>query len=112
MYVFFLFRYLKVNNHASNPFYATLFSRPEYIFMQNDFQKEQYNFYVKGLQAESCDKTMVGEHHEHSIFENLLLNARTRLSFVYYWPQTIQIMFFPGYLISFLGYLLFEQKKS
>lgn len=56
MYVFFLFRYLKVNNHASNPFYATLFSRPEYIFMQNDFQKEQYNFYVKGLQAEFCDK--------------------------------------------------------
>lgn len=111
MYVFFLFRYLKVNNHASNPFYATLFSRPEYIFMQNDFQKEQYNFYVKGLQAESCDKTMVGEHHEHSIFENLLLNARTRLSFVYYWPQTIQIMFISR-LLNFFSWLpSFRAKK-
>lgn len=76
--------------------------------MQNDFQKEQYNFYVKGLQAEFCDKTMVGEHHEHSIFENSLLNARTRLSFVYYWPQ---IMFISRLLNSF-PWLNFYSSKN
>ena len=54
---------------------------------------------------------MVGEHHEHSIFENLLLNARTRLSFVYYWPQTIQIMFISRLLNSFPWLPSFRAKK-
>jgi len=46
-----------------------LFTRPKYIFMQNDFRKEQYKFYVKVCKENFVIGLSKEEIYEHSILK-------------------------------------------